>query len=164
MTDLISTVESLGKIVTNLKLGEITVQETNRTITIRSSSDRSHKAKLEVADSKEKSTPDKDSSVLQTEKQVKHTEPQKTNSQSQDKIVYSPFVGTFYDSPSPEAHKFISPGKNIKKGEPLCIIEAMKIMNEVDSEWNGTIKEIFVKNEEAVEYKQKLFSIEPKEI
>lgn len=76
------------------------------------------------------------------------------------KIVESPLVGTFYAAPSEDAAPFVSVGDTVKKGQTLAIIEAMKLMNEIESEWDGKITEIFVENEQAVEYGQPLFRIE----
>ncbi|HAC15674.1 MAG TPA: acetyl-CoA carboxylase biotin carboxyl carrier protein [Bacteroidetes bacterium] len=76
-------------------------------------------------------------------------------------FVKSPIVGTFYASPSPDAKPFISVGDVVAKGDPLCIIEAMKIMNEIESEVSGTITKILVKNGQPVEYDQPLFEIDP---
>jgi acetyl-CoA carboxylase biotin carboxyl carrier protein len=73
--------------------------------------------------------------------------------------VTSPFVGTFYRSPSPDAPVFVDIGSVVKPGQPLCIIEAMKLMNEIEAEVSGTIVEIFVQNGKAVEYGQKLFRL-----
>ncbi len=75
--------------------------------------------------------------------------------------VKSPIVGTFYRSPSPDDPEFISIGDSVKPGQTLCIIEAMKIMNEIESEVSGVVKEIKVENAEPVEYNQTLFLIEP---
>lgn len=74
-------------------------------------------------------------------------------------IIHSPIVGTFYNAPSPEAKPFVSVGDKVKKGDTLCIIEAMKLMNEIESEIDGEVVEILVKNEEMVEYNQPLFRI-----
>ncbi len=74
-------------------------------------------------------------------------------------IVKSPMVGTFYLKPSPDSAPYVEVGKKVKKGDVLCIIEAMKLMNEIESEFNGEIKEILVKDEEAVEYGKPLFII-----
>lgn len=74
-------------------------------------------------------------------------------------IIYSPMVGVFYEAPSPGAKPYVSVGSRVKEGDILCILEAMKLMNELVSEQNGTIAEIFVKNEEVVEYNQPLFRI-----
>lgn len=74
-------------------------------------------------------------------------------------IVKSPMVGTFYSKPSPNADAYVSVGDNVKKGDVLCIIEAMKLMNEIESEFDGEVVEILVKDGEAVEYGKPLFRI-----
>ena len=75
------------------------------------------------------------------------------------KIVKSPMVGTFYLKPSPNAEDFVRVGTKVNKGTILCIIEAMKLMNEIESEYDGEIAEILVKDGEAVEYGKPLFRI-----
>lgn len=74
-------------------------------------------------------------------------------------VITSPMVGTYYSSPSPEADSFVQVGDKVNNGKVLCIIEAMKLMNEIESEVSGTIKEILVKDGEMVEYGQPLFKI-----
>ena len=69
--------------------------------------------------------------------------------------------GTFYAAPSPEAEPFVKAGDAVKKGQTLCIVEAMKIMNEIEAESNGVISEILIKNGDPVEYNQPLFKINP---
>jgi acetyl-CoA carboxylase biotin carboxyl carrier protein len=73
--------------------------------------------------------------------------------------VTSPFVGTFYRSPSPEMSPFVDVGTRIKKGQVICIVEAMKLMNEIESEIEGSIVQILVENGQAVEYGEPLFKI-----
>ncbi len=77
------------------------------------------------------------------------------------KEVLSPFVGTFYASPSPSAAKYCDVNQRVKKGDVLCIIEAMKIMNEIEAEWPGKIITILAKDGQPVQYGQPLFLIEP---
>ncbi len=77
------------------------------------------------------------------------------------KDICSPIVGTFYQSPSPDSPSFIAVGDTIKTGDVLCIIEAMKLMNEIEAEISGTIVEILVENGQAVEYDQPLFRVKP---
>lgn len=72
------------------------------------------------------------------------------------KIIKSPIVGTFYASPSPDQPPFVQVGDTVKKGDVIMIIESMKLMNEVQSDMDGTVQEILVKNGEAVEYDQPL--------
>ena len=73
------------------------------------------------------------------------------------KPVTSPMVGTFYRSPSPEAKPFVQVGDTVKKGDTLCIIEAMKLLNEIEAEEDGVIKEVLVENGQPVEFGQPLF-------
>ncbi|WP_373818967.1 acetyl-CoA carboxylase biotin carboxyl carrier protein [Glaesserella sp.] len=74
--------------------------------------------------------------------------------------VLSPMVGTFYRSPSPEAKPFVEVGQSVKVGDSLCIVEAMKMMNRIESDKAGVVKAILVNDGEAVEFDQKLFIIE----
>ena len=76
-----------------------------------------------------------------------------------DKVITSPLVGTFYLAASPKEEPFVKVGDSIKKGQIVGIIEAMKLMNEVESEFDGVIKEILIGNEEVVEYGQPLFRV-----
>jgi acetyl-CoA carboxylase biotin carboxyl carrier protein len=85
--------------------------------------------------------------------------PKVENTRTKD--VMSPFVGTFYASPSPSTPKYVEVGARVKKGDVLCIIEAMKIMNEIEAELPGKIAAILVKAGQPVQYGQPLFQIEP---
>lgn len=75
--------------------------------------------------------------------------------------VTAPMVGTFYRAPAPDAEPYVKPGQIVEVGQPLCIIEAMKLMNEIESEVRGRIERIVVENGEPVEYGQPLFVIAP---
>ncbi len=108
--------------------------------------------------------------VIQMEESIpleRHAIKEEKVEQSSDKseeveegnIVKSPMVGTFYLRPSPNSAPYVEIGQKVKKGDVLCIIEAMKLMNEIESEFDGEIKEILVKDEEAVEYGKPLFII-----
>ena len=77
-------------------------------------------------------------------------------------IVKSPIVGTFYRAPEPTAKNFVEVGDTVKKGQVLCIIEAMKLMNEIDSEYDGEVTNIYVENGQAVQYGERLFAIKLK--
>jgi acetyl-CoA carboxylase biotin carboxyl carrier protein len=76
-------------------------------------------------------------------------------------IVKSPIVGTFFRSTEPGAAPFVDVGTTVKKGQVLCIIEAMKLMNEIDSEYDGDIVKIYVENGQPVQYGERLFAIKP---
>ena len=94
-----------------------------------------------------------------------NTTPQDTPSANSESAnhnqILSPMPGTFYSAPSPEAEPFVKAGDTVKKGQTLCIVEAMKIMNEIEAESNGVISEILIKNGDPVEYNQTLFKINP---
>ncbi len=74
-------------------------------------------------------------------------------------VVKSPIVGTFYEAPSPDADPFVKVGDHVKKGQTLCIVEAMKIMNEIEAEFSGTVQKIVAENGSPVEFDQPLFII-----
>ena len=74
-------------------------------------------------------------------------------------VVKSPIVGTFYEAPSPDSDPFIAVGQRVESGQTLCIIEAMKIMNEIEAEFSGTVEKILVSNASPVEFDQPLFII-----
>lgn len=74
-------------------------------------------------------------------------------------VVKSPIVGTFYRSPSPDSDVFVKEGDTVKKGETLCIVEAMKIMNEIEAEFGGTVQKIIAEDGQPVEFDQPLFII-----
>ncbi|NTV98067.1 MAG: acetyl-CoA carboxylase biotin carboxyl carrier protein [Chlorobiaceae bacterium] len=92
-------------------------------------------------------------------------QPQPTAAKSEQVTGYvdvrSPIVGTFYQAASPDSPPFVSINDTVKKGDVLCIIEAMKLMNEIEAEISGTVVEILVENGQAVEYDQPLFRIKP---
>jgi acetyl-CoA carboxylase biotin carboxyl carrier protein len=85
--------------------------------------------------------------------------PNATEPASDSVDVTSPFVGTFYRSPSPDAPSFVEIGSVVRVGQTLCIVEAMKLMNEIEAESSGTITEVFAQSGKAVEFGQKLFRI-----
>ena len=94
--------------------------------------------------------------IVQTQGSVEvNNEPKKL----EGNVVKSPMVGTFYSKSSPTAEAFVKVGSKVKKGDILCIVEAMKLMNEIESEFDGEVVEIFVDDEDMVEYGQPLFLI-----
>lgn len=115
---------------------------------------------------KKKVQPVKETSIKNVEEvktvKARETKPEKVNEamdSSNSKVITSPMVGTFYASAGPEKDNFVSVGTKVKKGQVLCIIEAMKLMNEIESEVNGEIIEILAENEQMVEYGQPLFKV-----
>ncbi|HIT89328.1 MAG TPA: acetyl-CoA carboxylase biotin carboxyl carrier protein [Candidatus Merdenecus merdavium] len=103
--------------------------------------------------------PQEKSTVLSTLDMDENNQQESIN-ESSGQIVASPLVGTFYSASSPESHDFVKVGDSVKKGDVLGIIEAMKLMNEIECEVDGVITQILVSNEQIVEYGQPLFMIE----
>ena len=92
----------------------------------------------------------KEARKVEQVQEIEATE-KKENEIKEGNIVKSPMVGTFYSKPSPNSDSFVKVGQKVKKGDVLCIIEAMKLMNEIESEFDGEVVEILVKDEETVE-------------
>ena len=91
--------------------------------------------------------------------QVSGENAEKKISRISEKVITCPLVGTFYSSPAPDAEDYVKVGDTVKKGQVIGIVEAMNLMNEIESEYDGIVEEILVKNEETVEYGQPLFRI-----
>ena len=94
------------------------------------------------------------------------TEPDATGQESSDNknhlhYITSPMVGTFYRAPDPSSPPFVEIGESVQKNQTLCIIEAMKLMNEIESDVDGVLEDIFIQNGKPVEYGKKLFAIKP---
>lgn len=87
-------------------------------------------------------------------------QPEQIVEEKDGNVVKSPLVGTFYAAPSEDAQPFVKVGDTVKKGQTLAIVEAMKLMNEIESEFDGVVTEILVENEDNVEYGQPLFRIQ----
>ena len=85
---------------------------------------------------------------------------EKAGAEDNEHVVKAPIVGTFYEAPSPDSDPYVGVGDHVSEGDVLCIIEAMKLMNEIEAETSGTIKEVLVEDAEPVEFDQPLFLIE----
>lgn len=92
-------------------------------------------------------------------KEVEEEEGDKIKEDEDIHIIASPILGTFYSSPSPNSPSYVTKGSLIKKGDVLCIIEAMKMMNEITSDVDGEILEVFLNNQSPVEYNEPLFKV-----
>lgn len=84
---------------------------------------------------------------------------EQSNAEPEGNIIKSPLVGRFYVAPAEDAEPFVAVGDSIKKGQTVAIVEAMKLMNDIESEFDGVVAEVFVQNGEAVEYGQPLFRV-----
>jgi len=100
--------------------------------------------------------------IVHSQPQV-HQQPAAASKPAVEKyhVIKSPFVGTFYSSPGPGKPVYTKIGDKVKVGQPLCVLEAMKIMNEIDADINGEVVEVCVENESLVEFGQPLFKIKP---
>ena len=90
---------------------------------------------------------------------IQTTQPIQEEPKEEYKEIKSPMVGTFYSKPSPDKEEFVKVGDKVKKGQVVCIIEAMKLMNEIESEYDGEVVEILAKDDDMVEYGQVLIKI-----
>ena len=141
-------IEKLTKIVTDNGLTEISLEDGEQAITIRKECAEVVTVSAPVANT---------SSKVQETVHVAEEEPK---SVPKGKAITSPMVGTFYASSSPEAEPFVEVGSDVKAGDVVCIIEAMKLMNEIKSEHEGKIVQICVKNGDPIEYGQVLMYVE----
>ena len=135
-------IEKLADIIAQKGLTEISLEDGNQAITVRKEV-LSAMAPMPVQQAVPSVQP------VQTAQEVKKGQP-----------VTSPMVGTFYKSPSPDAKPFVEVGQTVSKGDVVCIIEAMKLMNEIESEFSGKVVEICVENGQPVEFGQVLMYIE----
>ncbi|RME84697.1 MAG: acetyl-CoA carboxylase biotin carboxyl carrier protein [Zetaproteobacteria bacterium] len=152
----ISTIRKLIRIFEKSKLSELEVREGDLTIRL---SRRGEAAASEVV-----SAPAAPAPAEAPEEMAPAERPAQAPAQEAAPelvVVRSPMVGTFYRAPSPDAEPFVREGQRIKKGDVLCIIEAMKLMNEIEAELDGVIERILVENAQPVEYGQPLFEIRP---
>lgn len=118
------------------------------------------KKECETVVIKDKPIVERTISVDKVEEEVKTKEVKKEIEIKDEIVVKSPMVGTFYSAPSPDAPPFVEVGKRVKKGDILCIIEAMKIMNEIEAEIDGVVAAVCAQNGDMVEYGQALFRIQ----
>ena len=98
--------------------------------------------------------------AMVTPSQVESTTAANKGTEVNNDLISSPMVGTYYSAPSPSAKPFVTVGQHVNKGDTICIIEAMKIMNQIEADHSGTVVEILVKDGEAVEFGQALIVIQ----
>ncbi|MBE98000.1 MAG: acetyl-CoA carboxylase, biotin carboxyl carrier protein [Flammeovirgaceae bacterium] len=100
-------------------------------------------------------------STPQSQQEVKKVDEKKESTSSNNLIIKSPMIGTFYRSPNPESDPFVSEGDTIKVGQTICIVEAMKLFNDIESEVSGKVVKILVDDNSPIEFDQPLFEVEP---
>ena len=147
-------IEKLAKIIADNELTEISLEDGEQAIT-----NRKDLPEVTVASAP---VPVPQAQPVAAPQAAPAAQPaaQTTESAHKGKAITSPMVGTFYSAPSPDADAFVEVGKSISQGDVVCIIEAMKLMNEIESEYSGTVTEICVKDGQPVEYGQVLMYVE----
>ncbi|MBO6273580.1 acetyl-CoA carboxylase biotin carboxyl carrier protein [bacterium] len=144
-------IEKLAKIIAENELTEISLEDGEQAITIRKDLPEVISAGVPVAAA---ATPVQAPSAPAAKPAETKEEEKKGNA------IVSPMVGTFYSKPSPDAEPFVQVGSSISAGDTVCIVEAMKMMNEIESEFSGKIVEICVSDGEPVEYGQTIMYVE----
>ena len=147
-------VKKLIEMLENSSLNEIVIKEGEESVKLVKSVGSFQAAQMITPSPQVMESP---SSETETKKETSDTAETKV---IDGKSINSPMVGTFYSSPNPGAEPFVKVGDKVSEGDVLCIIEAMKMMNEVKSDYNGIIKEILISDAEPVEYGEALFVIE----
>ena len=143
-------IEKLAKIISDNGLSEISLEDGEQAITIRK--DLPEVNMVASAPAAVAATPAPQAAAAPTDTKAEAT--------PKGKAVTSPMVGTFYSAPSPDAEPFVEVGKTIAEGDVVCIIEAMKLMNEIKSEHSGKVTQICVKNGDPIEFGQVLMYVE----
>lgn len=153
-------IQQLIDIINKSDLDEATIEEGDFKITLKRSSSQSPQAVAPVSlPAFQPATVEPAAPALDN---VPATETSKAGPDSDGLIeIRSPIVGTFYRSPAPDADPFVNVNDRIDKGNVLCIVEAMKLMNEIEAEVSGTIVEILIENGQPIEYDQVLFLVKP---
>lgn len=145
-------IEKLAEIIANKGLTEISLEEGNQAITMRRDL---YTGAVQVAAPQVVAAPQPVAApAIQAEAPAAKAEVKK------GQAITSPMVGTFYKAPSPDAKPFVEVGQTISKGDVVCIVEAMKLMNEIESEFSGRVVEICVENGQPVEFGQVLMYVE----
>ncbi|MCC7430821.1 acetyl-CoA carboxylase biotin carboxyl carrier protein [bacterium] len=158
----IKLIEKLINLVDKSCVNEIAVETSDLKVKITKNAEQIIKEVAPQVYSLPQVQPQTVSQVQQTTSQITQTTETKENKPSKNLIeIKSPMVGTLYSAPSPDSAPYVKVGDKISVGQVLCIIEAMKLMNEIESETSGTIVEICVQNAQSVEYGIVLFKVEP---
>ncbi len=150
-------IEQLIDIINKSDIGEATIEEGDFKITLKRSTPT---IVMPQEQAFVQAIPQNPAPVASPQPQT--AKPETGSTQKENLLeIRSPIVGTFYRSPSPESPAFVNKNDSIGKGDVLCIVEAMKLMNEIESELSGTIVDILVENGQPVEYDQVLFLVKP---
>jgi len=152
----------LIKLVEESNIGELEVSSWGRKVSIRkkvgNSGDNGHHASANLASIP---VPQPQPATLPPRIEISTTEPQVPAAKTELIEIKSPMVGTFYKAPAPDAKPYVEVGQTIKPNQVVCIIEAMKLMNEIEAEISGRVVEVLVENAKPVQFGQPLFLVSP---
>jgi acetyl-CoA carboxylase biotin carboxyl carrier protein len=160
-------IENLLELIAESEVNEVSIEEGDFKIKVKKKADRETPAVPQMPVQYQVPTQQAAPQAQSQQQQAQPAQPDQPSAEEQPSApeevsgdeVKSPIVGTFYRSPSPEDDVFVQVGDQVEKGQTLCIIEAMKIMNEIESDYSGEVKKILVDDAEPVEYDQPLFII-----
>ncbi|NLP45631.1 MAG: acetyl-CoA carboxylase biotin carboxyl carrier protein [Epulopiscium sp.] len=152
-------IQSLIETVSSSQLHEVEIEWEGFRIIMKKENSFSKKEGFQLIHNNQDPVVQNKENVIDAPVETQQNSVQFENTIQEGTIISSPMVGTFYGAPDPNSPPFVQVGDRVKKGDILCIIEAMKLMNEIDSDMEGEVVEIFVENEQFVEYGQPLFRI-----
>jgi len=151
-------VKNLLDLISKSDVNEVSIEEGDFKIKVKKQSEMPA-ANLQYSMPAQQQVPPQAQPAEQSAAQTETSAKTESSSQPDGEVVKSPIVGTFYEAPSPDSDAFIKVGDKVSAGDTLCIIEAMKIMNEIDAEFSGTVEKIIVDDGQPVEFDQPLFII-----
>jgi acetyl-CoA carboxylase biotin carboxyl carrier protein len=153
-------VKNLLDLISESEVNEVSIEEGDFKIKVKKTSDAPAASQLHYQMPAQQQPNQSQPNPADTQPAADETkEASSGESEPDGDVVKSPIVGTFYEAPSPDSDPFVKVGDTVNKGDTLCIIEAMKIMNEIDAEFSGTVQKIIVDNGQPVEFDQPLFII-----
>lgn len=153
-------VKKLLDLISESEVDEVSIEEGEFKIKVKKTSDApATQAPLQYQIPQQPQTPQQPAQPQQPAESAGGGDSDESESKPDGDVVKSPIVGTFYESPSPDSDAFVKVGDHVDTGDTLCIVEAMKIMNEIEAEFSGTVQKILVSDASPVEFDQPLFII-----
>ncbi|MDX1642422.1 MAG: acetyl-CoA carboxylase biotin carboxyl carrier protein, partial [Balneolaceae bacterium] len=148
-------VKKLLDLISESEVDEVSIEEGEFKIKVKKTSDSPSQAPVQYQLPQQPQAPQQPAAPQASqEKQTSPEETEKSESKPDGEVVKSPIVGTYYEAPSPDSDPFIKVGDHVDAGQTLCIVEAMKIMNEIEAEFSGTVQKILVDNASPIEFDQ----------
>lgn len=155
-------VKNLLDLISKTELNEVSIEEGDFKLKVKKQSDSpapQHTAPIQYQMPAQQAPAPQAQPAAPSQSAAPAKSEESADNQPDGETVKSPIVGTFYEAPSPDSDPFVKVGDTVQKGDTLCIVEAMKIMNEIEAEFSGTVQKILVQDAQPVEYDQPLFII-----